>query len=136
VTAADLPVLAPWLIFAAALAVICYRLLTRRRASRRHRCRRRLKRPVSARLRGQRVRPAGLQALFFLVAGLLDRLVYLLSGLARILAFIGVKLVLHWGQHDSISSRAHRALRPGVRADDCPRVRACCIRLEKVVAVA
>jgi len=39
----------------------------------------------------------GLRALFFLVTGLLDRLVYLSSGLALILAFIGVKLVLHWG---------------------------------------
>jgi len=39
----------------------------------------------------------GLRALFFLVTGLLDRLVYLSSGLALILAFIGVKLILHWG---------------------------------------
>jgi tellurite resistance protein TerC len=39
----------------------------------------------------------GLRALFFLVTGLLDRLVYLSSGLALILAFIGVKLVLAWG---------------------------------------
>ncbi|WP_327397533.1 TerC/Alx family metal homeostasis membrane protein [Streptomyces phaeochromogenes] len=39
----------------------------------------------------------GLRALFFLVSGLLDRLVYLSSGLALILAFIGVKLILHWG---------------------------------------
>ncbi|MGD9989282.1 TerC family protein [Pseudonocardia sp.] len=38
----------------------------------------------------------GLRALFFLVKGLLDRLVYLSTGLAVILAFIGVKLVLHW----------------------------------------
>jgi len=37
VTAADLLVLAPWLIFGAALGVICYRLFARRRASRRHR---------------------------------------------------------------------------------------------------
>jgi hypothetical protein len=37
VTAADLLVLAPWLIFGAAVAVICYRLLTRRGASRRNR---------------------------------------------------------------------------------------------------
>jgi tellurite resistance protein TerC len=42
----------------------------------------------------------GLRALFFLVAGLLDRLVYLSSGLALILAFIGVKLVLHWAHED------------------------------------
>ena len=39
----------------------------------------------------------GLRALFFLVRGLLDRLVYLSTGLSLILAFIGVKLVLHWG---------------------------------------
>ncbi|HEU0128770.1 MAG TPA: TerC/Alx family metal homeostasis membrane protein [Pseudonocardiaceae bacterium] len=38
----------------------------------------------------------GLRALFFLVKGLLDRLVYLSTGLALILAFIGAKLVLHW----------------------------------------
>ena len=38
----------------------------------------------------------GLRALYFLVQGLLDRLVYLSTGLAIILAFIGVKLVLHW----------------------------------------
>jgi tellurite resistance protein TerC len=30
------------------------------------------------------------------VKGLLDRLVYLSTGLAIILAFIGVKLILHW----------------------------------------
>jgi tellurite resistance protein TerC len=38
----------------------------------------------------------GLRALYFLVKGLLDRLVYLSTGLALILAFIGVKLILHW----------------------------------------
>jgi TerC family integral membrane protein len=38
----------------------------------------------------------GLRALYFLVSGLLDRLVYLSSGLAVILAFIGAKLVLHY----------------------------------------
>jgi tellurite resistance protein TerC len=42
----------------------------------------------------------GLRALFFLVKGLLDRLVYLSAGLAVILAFIGVKLILHWGHVD------------------------------------
>src|SRR4029450_12450549 len=42
----------------------------------------------------------GLRALFFLVAGLLDRLVYLSTGLALILAFIGVKLILHWAHTD------------------------------------
>ena len=39
----------------------------------------------------------GLRALYFLVSGLLDRLVYLSTGLALILAFIGVKLALHYG---------------------------------------
>jgi tellurite resistance protein TerC len=39
----------------------------------------------------------GLRALYFLVQGLLDRLVYLSTGLAVVLGFIGVKLVLHWG---------------------------------------
>ncbi len=38
----------------------------------------------------------GLRPLFFLVSGLLDRLVYLSSGLALILAFIGVKLIVEW----------------------------------------
>jgi tellurite resistance protein TerC len=38
----------------------------------------------------------GLRALFFLVSGLLDRLVYLSTGLALILGFIGAKLVLHF----------------------------------------
>lgn len=37
----------------------------------------------------------GLRQLYFLIDGLLDRLVYLKYGLAAILAFIGVKLVLH-----------------------------------------
>jgi tellurite resistance protein TerC len=41
----------------------------------------------------------GLRALYFLVGGLLDRLVYLSTGLAIILGFIGVKLVLHWAHH-------------------------------------
>jgi tellurite resistance protein TerC len=42
----------------------------------------------------------GLRALFFLVKGLLDRLVYLSTGLSVILAFIGVKLILHWAHVD------------------------------------
>lgn len=37
----------------------------------------------------------GLRQLFFLIGGLLERLVYLAYGLAIILGFIGVKLVLH-----------------------------------------
>jgi tellurite resistance protein TerC len=42
----------------------------------------------------------GLRALFFLVKGLLDRLIYLSAGLSVILAFIGVKLALHWAHTD------------------------------------
>jgi tellurite resistance protein TerC len=37
----------------------------------------------------------GLRQLYFLIDGLLDRLIYLSYGLAAILAFIGVKLILH-----------------------------------------
>jgi tellurite resistance protein TerC len=37
----------------------------------------------------------GLRQLYFLIGGLLDRLIYLSYGLSLILAFIGVKLVLH-----------------------------------------
>jgi tellurite resistance protein TerC len=46
----------------------------------------------------------GLRALYFLVSGLLDRLVYLSTGLSLILLFIGFKLVLHFlhKQDDSI----------------------------------
>jgi tellurite resistance protein TerC len=44
----------------------------------------------------------GLRALFFLVSGLLDRLVHLSAGLSVILAFIGVKLILHFAHlHES-----------------------------------
>ena len=38
----------------------------------------------------------GLRALYFLVSGLLERLIYLSAGLSVVLAFIGVKLVLHY----------------------------------------
>jgi tellurite resistance protein TerC len=41
----------------------------------------------------------GLRALFFLVSGLLDRLIFLSTGLALILTFIGVKLIAHFA-HD------------------------------------
>ena len=46
----------------------------------------------------------GLRPLYFLVTGLLDRLVYLSTGLAVILGFIGIKLLLHWGheQDDTV----------------------------------
>ena len=38
----------------------------------------------------------GLRALYFLLVGLLERLIHLSYGLSFILAFIGVKLILHW----------------------------------------
>ena len=38
----------------------------------------------------------GLRALYFLLKGLLDRLIYLSIGLAAILVFIGIKLILTW----------------------------------------
>jgi tellurite resistance protein TerC len=44
----------------------------------------------------------GLRQLYFLLDGLLDRLVYLSIGLAVILGFIGVKLLLH-AAHETIS---------------------------------
>ena len=37
----------------------------------------------------------GLRQLYFLIGGLLQRLIYLSYGLAFLLAFIGVKLILH-----------------------------------------
>lgn len=53
----------------------------------------------------------GLRALCFLVFGLLDRLVYLCAGLSVLLAFIGMKLILHYGhlQTDSVIGVARRA---------------------------
>ncbi|MBW4722214.1 TerC/Alx family metal homeostasis membrane protein [Saccharothrix obliqua] len=45
----------------------------------------------------------GLRQLFFLVGGLLDRLVHLAKGLAVILAFIGVKLVLEALHHHGVA---------------------------------
>ncbi|MFD5128771.1 TerC family protein [Streptomyces olindensis] len=45
----------------------------------------------------------GLRALYFMLAGLLDRFHYLSKGLALILAFIGVKLILQ-ASHEIISS--------------------------------
>jgi tellurite resistance protein TerC len=39
----------------------------------------------------------GLRALYFLLKGLLDKLIYLSTGLAIILVFIGVKLIMLWG---------------------------------------
>ncbi|WP_215447937.1 TerC family protein [Streptomyces sp. ATCC 21386] len=45
----------------------------------------------------------GLRALYFMLSGLLDRFHYLSKGLALILAFIGVKLVLQ-ASHETIST--------------------------------
>jgi tellurite resistance protein TerC len=45
----------------------------------------------------------GLRPLFFLVSGLLDRLLYMSVGLALILAFIGIKLVLEFVHHENHS---------------------------------
>ncbi len=44
----------------------------------------------------------GLRQLYFLIDGLLDRLVYLNIGLSLILGFIGIKLVLHALAHNSV----------------------------------
>ncbi|MEU6562746.1 TerC/Alx family metal homeostasis membrane protein [Nocardia nova] len=44
----------------------------------------------------------GLRQLFFLLEGLLDRLIYLSFGLAVILGFIGVKLILHALHHNGV----------------------------------
>ena len=61
----------------------------------------------------------GLRALYFLVSGLLDRLVYLSTGLSLILLFIGVKLVLHYlhKQDDSDSGGIDRPVARGDRHD-------------------
>jgi tellurite resistance protein TerC len=45
----------------------------------------------------------GLRQLFFLIGGLLDKLVYLSKGLAVVLAFIGVKLVLEALHQDGVA---------------------------------
>ena len=59
----------------------------------------------------------GLRPLYFLVSGLLDRLVYLSSGLAVVLGFIGVKLVLEFLHlHDHSVPEISTALSLGVIA--------------------
>jgi tellurite resistance protein TerC len=45
----------------------------------------------------------GLRQLFFLLGGLLDKLVYLSFGLSFILGFIGIKLVLHALHENTLS---------------------------------
>jgi tellurite resistance protein TerC len=44
----------------------------------------------------------GLRQLYFMLAGLLQRLVYLSKGLGVILAFIGIKLILHALRHNDL----------------------------------
>ncbi|MGC3021116.1 MULTISPECIES: TerC family protein [unclassified Brevibacterium] len=44
----------------------------------------------------------GLRQLYFLLGGLLDRLIYLKYGIAAILAFIGVKLILHAAHENNL----------------------------------
>lgn len=61
----------------------------------------------------------GLRALYFLIKGLLDRLIYLSTGLAVILGFIGVKMVLlylHsvWPQIPEISTVTSLAVIAGI----------------------
>ena len=62
----------------------------------------------------------GLRQLYFLIGGLLERLIYLAYGLAFLLAFIGVKLILHamhenelgfvnGGQPDRVGPRGSRS---------------------------
>ena len=44
----------------------------------------------------------GLRHLYFLIGGVLDRLVYLSYGLSLILAFVGVKLLLNALRHNTL----------------------------------
>jgi predicted tellurium resistance membrane protein TerC len=82
------------------LALVVVRVRHRRRVRRRLGARRlrHHRRPVPG-LRHQRLRLLGLRALYFVLQGALSKLVHLGYGLAAILGFIGVKLVLHWA-HD------------------------------------
>jgi tellurite resistance protein TerC len=50
----------------------------------------------------------GLRQLYFLLGGLLKRLVYLSTGLAVILAFIGVKLILEAVHENQLPFAGHR----------------------------
>ncbi len=52
----------------------------------------------------------GLRQLYFLLGGLLKRLIYLSLGLAFILGFIGVKLILH-AMHEGHRDRLSRSRR-------------------------
>ena len=58
----------------------------------------------------------GLRQLYFLIGGLLKRLVYLSIGLAVLLAFIGVKLLLHALHRTSCRSST------AARTSRCPEI--------------
>ena len=62
----------------------------------------------------------GLRQLYFLIGGLLQRLIYLSYGLSFLLAFIGVKLILHAMHENELlvhqRRRAHRRGRPTSRS--------------------
>ena len=61
----------------------------------------------------------GLRQLYFLIGGLLQRLIYLSYGLAFLLAFIGVKLILHAMHENELSvHQRRRAHRVGARHPD------------------
>ena len=59
----------------------------------------------------------GLRQLYFLLDGLLDRLIYLSYGLAAILGFIGVKLILHALHENNVPVHQRRAARAGRRGE-------------------
>ena len=63
----------------------------------------------------------GLRQLYFLIGGLLDRLVYLSYGLSIILAFIGVKLVLHALHENTLRSSTAASTWPYRRSPRCSR---------------
>ena len=61
----------------------------------------------------------GLRQLYFLIGGLLQRLIYLSYGLAFLLAFIGVKLILHaMHENELLVHQRWRAHRVGPRRAD------------------
>jgi tellurite resistance protein TerC len=72
----------------------------------------------------------GLRQLYFLIDGLLDRLIYLAYGLAAVLGFIGVKLILPKGKAQTAIANARRhaaaylnseyTARPGRTRTDLP----------------
>ena len=60
----------------------------------------------------------GLRQLYFLIGGLLKKLVYLSIGLAVLLAFIGVKLLLHALHDEQAAVHQRRRERAGARDPD------------------